>query len=598
MKNYLVLCLFTLGLIFTSCEKEKIIGNENNTANIYLPVSKRSCGLSDHMKKLLSDPAYRKQHNERMKAISLLEGLSYFEINQNTVLPVAVHFQNVVNPDIECLRQLAQSQVDVLNKDYSGTNSDITKWINGASSTFPGVTNGKGKFKFCIATKNHPSGYGLSDGDPAVTVNKTSGDFDAKWSGYINIFVQPNIGVLGYSPLGGIGNGDGVVIDAAAFGKGLSCGSIQPQAPYNLGRTLTHEMGHYLMLEHIWGGGCGQDDQVSDTPDAEEPHYNCPQLGIESCGSSDLFMNYMDYVDDDCMYMFSEGQVVRSTNYIGMSLQNLVDNAANVCVVETSDGTCSDGIKNGKETGIDCGGPDCKPCDTTSACQTPSDITVREITAESAKIEWLPVSGAVGYMVRYKEETEQSFVEIQVDVPSLVLIDLLAGKTYEYQVKSICSDEEGEYSPISTFGTKQIENGCTYNTIGLNFVLDDYGSDVKWVLINEFGEILYQGGNYEDGYAGIEVRETFCLEDGCYTLIVNDAYEDGLCCEYGEGSIELVGEDGEFIIGSDGVYGSFEVLAFCVEIHLGKQKITNTRRKTSVRKNEVIARSRKAKLNK
>ena len=70
-------------------------------------------------------------------------------------------------------------------------------------------------------------------------------------------------------------------------------------------------MGHYLNLDHIWGdGGCGQDDGISDTPEAGTEYYGCPAIGsgTTTCGSQDMFMNYMDYVDDACMYMFSEEQ--------------------------------------------------------------------------------------------------------------------------------------------------------------------------------------------------------------------------------------------------------------------------------------------------
>ena len=216
--------------------------------------------------------------------------------------------------------------------------------------------------RFCLADKNHPAGYGLSDGDVAVTINQTSGDFDSNWSGYINIFVRNiNGGILGYSELPGSGNGDGMVISRTAFGSGNGCGVVSPTAPYNLGRTLTHEMGHYLNLRHIWGdGGCGASDFVNDTPDANGSNGGCPNIGKMSCGTADLHMNYMDYTYDACMYMFTEGQTVRMQNLISNNLQNVLANATNVCSA-APEPTCNDGIKNGSETGIDCGG-ECAPC--------------------------------------------------------------------------------------------------------------------------------------------------------------------------------------------------------------------------------------------
>ena len=114
--------------------------------------------------------------------------------------------------------------------------------------------------KFCLATKNHPSGFGLSNGQQAITVNRINGERANAWSGYLNIFVRPNLGFLGQAPLGGSGNGDGVLVDASTFGLGSGCGNVRPAAPYNLGRTTTHEVGHYLFLDHIWGNGCSVDD--------------------------------------------------------------------------------------------------------------------------------------------------------------------------------------------------------------------------------------------------------------------------------------------------------------------------------------------------
>jgi len=181
----------------------------------------------------------------------------------------------------------------------------------------------------------------LQDGDLAVTINKTDGDFDTKWSGYLNFFIQSGTGVLGYAPLGGAGNGDGVVIDATAFGLGGGCGSVRPEAPYTLGRTSTHEVGHYLNLDHIWGDGCGQDDGVADTPNSDQEYYDCPSIGENTCGSVDMHMNYMDYTNDACMYMFSAGQATVCEDYVNASLSILSNNASNVI----------GGVNNGDSTG-------------------------------------------------------------------------------------------------------------------------------------------------------------------------------------------------------------------------------------------------------
>lgn len=345
-------------LTFYSCEKDEVITQGLEEA----APTERICGTTAHMEKQLADPEFRRAYEERTAYLENLSQERAALCASPMLLPVAVHYQGIGNPDAACLIALAQNQISNLNADYQGTNSDISTWINTSSSTFPGVQYGETCVQFALGDKNHPAGYGLSDGDLAVTINQTSGDSDNNWSGYINIFVRNiNGGILGYSELPGSGNGDGMVINRTAFGSGSGCGVVAPTSPYNLGRTLTHEMGHYLNLRHIWGdGGCGASDFVDDTPDASASNGGCPNLGKMSCGTADLHMNYMDYTYDACMYMFTAGQSARMHNLISNNLQNVLANAANV-ISTAAEPTCDDGIKNGDETGIDCGGS-CAPC--------------------------------------------------------------------------------------------------------------------------------------------------------------------------------------------------------------------------------------------
>ncbi len=110
---------------------------------------------------------------------------------------------------------------------------------------------------------------------------------------------------------GGSSSTDGVVVRYANFGSAEKGDFPVMTAPYNRGRTLTHEVGHWLGLRHIWGDGpCGSDDFVADTPEAAEPTRGCP-TGKTSCGSVDMIQNYMDYSDDACMNIFTQGQKQR-----------------------------------------------------------------------------------------------------------------------------------------------------------------------------------------------------------------------------------------------------------------------------------------------
>jgi subtilisin-like proprotein convertase family protein len=143
----------------------------------------------------------------------------------------------------------------------------------------------------------------------------------------MNFVVKDTGGLLGYSPLGGsVQNGGAVILDIAAFGSGAGCPSsgIVPGAPYNLGRTTTHELGHFYGLNHTFnadgGGSCGAGgDGIADTPEVANSTYGCPSNPTPfACNAPErrLTMNYMDYVNDACMYMFTPGQMSNVDAYI------------------------------------------------------------------------------------------------------------------------------------------------------------------------------------------------------------------------------------------------------------------------------------------
>ena len=144
---------------------------------------------------------------------------------------------------------------------------------------------------------------------------------------YLNLWVCAlEGGTLGYGQFpGGPPETDGVVILHDAFGTGGSA-----EAPFDLGRTTTHEVGHYLNLSHIWGESripsCQDDDFVGDTPPQFDKNFGSPSFPHVSCNNGphgDLFMNYMDYVDDAAMFMFTKGQVARMRATLSGPLRRL-----------------------------------------------------------------------------------------------------------------------------------------------------------------------------------------------------------------------------------------------------------------------------------
>lgn len=305
----------------------------------------RTCGVDAYMAKIMENPMMKQQYMEQQEKFenelrrlvtTQLEARSgqatTASPNVTLRIPVAVHYPSVASSSSaslkDCLRSLAQTQVNILNADYNGTNADISNWA-ADSQYYPGTNTGMMDVQFIIATQNHPAGTGLVNGDMAVTFGTdylSNADTDTTWSGYMNLVVR-NIsgGILGYSPLGGSPSaGMTVVIDNNAFGKSMTtspatCAGYAPSAPYNLGRTLTHELGHFFNLYHTFqacdGANCTTSgDRVCDTEPTSTAYYNCDPAGSvasDCTGDPQLTMNYMDYVEDSCMYMFTAGQATR-----------------------------------------------------------------------------------------------------------------------------------------------------------------------------------------------------------------------------------------------------------------------------------------------
>ena len=305
-------------------------------ANSTAAQGQRTCGTDSVHAHMMGLPGFEKLHQDKVDAVNeIIASGNRDACDAPLIIPVAVHFQNTGVP-LDCAIEMALSQVQSLNEDFGAYNSDIDTWYDLQPTIWPGISNQESCISFCLATLNHPDGYGLSDGDYAVTVDEVDNngdDYDGDWTGYLNFWVRPlGGGILGYSPLGGSGNGDGVTCDPAYFGS-VSCGGNTVSAPYNMGRTVTHEVGHYLFLEHPWGnGGCASTDDVADTPVTDAAQYGCPAgQEIVNCTAPILWPSYMDYCDDACLFMFSAGQVERMETYVENSLQNLLNNAVTTC---------------------------------------------------------------------------------------------------------------------------------------------------------------------------------------------------------------------------------------------------------------------------
>ncbi|HNL39730.1 MAG TPA: M43 family zinc metalloprotease [Saprospiraceae bacterium] len=240
-------------------------------------------------------------------------------------IPVVVHV--VYNGSLENISDAQiQSQIDVLNNDYRLLNANASS-IPAAFQPFAADVG----LEFCLAgidpqgqptngiTRTATTWLNIGqiqapDGSPRICYTALGGHDAWAPDQYLNIWVAGiGGGILGFGTLPGTAppEEEGVVIDPRYFGTtGLA--ALFP--PHHLGRTATHEIGHYLGLFHIWGGNenvCNDDDEVDDTPVQRGPYFGCPAYPQYSCGNSVMFMNYMDYTDDACMSFFTLGQKAR-----------------------------------------------------------------------------------------------------------------------------------------------------------------------------------------------------------------------------------------------------------------------------------------------
>lgn len=282
---------------------------------------RRTCGSDDNHRRLLeTDEEYRRA-NDRIEEFTQRyigrkkEGGEALREHIVTI-PVVVHVvhnnsrQNISQAQI-------RSQIDVLNEDFRANNPDVTR----VPQQFqPVVADTRIEFELANRDPNCQPTNGITRtqtnvqqfGRYDVRSSATGGQDNWPPNEYLNIWVC-NLGALGRATfpaqLSTNPGNDGVAVDFEAFGT-----TGTAQSPWDRGRTATHEVGHWLNLLHIWDRqGCGNDDNVGDTPTQDDENYRCPTYppnsgAPSSCGSNDMFMNYMDYVNDRCMQMFTMGQ--------------------------------------------------------------------------------------------------------------------------------------------------------------------------------------------------------------------------------------------------------------------------------------------------
>jgi len=308
----------------------------------------RNCGSLEYQKKYAQHQTYSTSKSPITDNITARDTLSDETIN----IPVVIHVLYNLNEQNISDAQIL-SQINILNEDYNRLNADASN----TPSAFQ-KNAGNCKIHFCVAKvdpqgrqtkgiiRKYTSKVCFSMNDNMKFANAGGDDaWDSKR--YLNIWVcnlQSN--VLGYSSLpNDRAELDGVVIQYNAFGN---IGTLRPQ--FNKGRTATHEIGHWMGLLHIWGDNTCGNDYVDDTPPQTYYNGNCPSFPHKSqCSinnNGDMFMNFMDYTNDECMNLFTNGQKNKMRKLFALNgprnsflLSNVCDssNANNIAIPSSNE---------------------------------------------------------------------------------------------------------------------------------------------------------------------------------------------------------------------------------------------------------------------
>ncbi len=423
-------------------------------------------------------------------------------------IPVVVHViysnsqENISEAQI-------QSQIDVLNEDFRRTNSDANnKWSQAADT----------QIEFALAAID-PNGNPTSGITRKSSTRTSWGTNDAMksasqggvspWdtSEYLNMWVC-NIGggILGYAQFpGGSAATDGVVMSPQYFGSSDKGSGFYLSAPFDKGRTTTHEVGHFLNLRHIWGdGGCSVDDFVSDTPTSDAANYGCA-TGHVSCGSEDMVENFMDYSDDSCMNLYTEGQKNRMR-----------------AVLEAGGVRRSLALSDKFSPAV---------CNAT----TPTGVSVSGVSSSEATVSWNDVSGAT-YDVRFRPAGTTSWTVNAVSGTSTTLSGLSATTQYQVQVRSKCSSGNSSYSSTVSFTTTEVQlNYCDSKGNNVN---DEYISRVA------IGSINNTSGN-GNGYSDFTSQSTTLAKSASASITITPTWTGTV---YSEGYAVFIdyNQDGDF----------------------------------------------------
>lgn len=507
----------------------------------------RNCGSNLLLKEYLTNNSSALEMRSKLeKKTSLYQS----DKSITTTIPVVVHVvyknntENISNAQIE-------SQIRVLNEDFTRSNADA---FNTPTDFLPIVANAQ--INFCLA-KQDPNGNPTNGIIRKQTLRNSFELYGTKiyfdslggsnaWNTekYLNIWVcEIDSGVLGWAqfPAGGNPKTDGVVINYEHFGT-----TGTAQHPYDLGRTTTHEVGHWLNLIHIWGDNTCGNDYVNDTPEQETANFGCKVHPYYSCSNNgDMFMNFMDYTNDACMNSFTEGQKNRMWSAISNWRTGLLSsNACTPSPISNSDAGIIDILEPNNQN-INCASPIYPKVVLKNYGNSPLYTATIKYNINNNNYHYFSWNG---YLQANETDT--------IDLSAIGGI----GNTHILEVSSFNPNNSSDTNPSNDKKTI-IFSSINGEQVLLNFTTDNYANETSWQLLDDANNIIDSG----DSLMNNKLYQNFyCLDYGCYTFVINDSYGDGFCCNFGNGNFTITSTLGNHQYAHSKPFTFTDTTYFCI----------------------------------
>ncbi|MBW7675823.1 M43 family zinc metalloprotease [Chryseobacterium chendengshani] len=461
-------------------------------------------------------------------------------------IPVVVHVIHSgqaygVAPNITDTQ--VQSQITVMNNDYRkltgtpGFNSNpvgadvMIQFALAKVDPFGNPTNGIDRVNLCYAswTQAGINSYvkPKTIWDPTKYMNMWSVQFGGSSSNLLGYAQFPsNSGLAGLNTNGGLSSTDGVVANYATFGStDYNDGTFIMSAPYDKGRTMTHEVGHFLGLRHIWGDASCGTDYCIDTPTAHTANYVCNK-SIVSCDNPSVFEmveNYMDYTNDTCMNIFTINQKDRITAVMNNSPRRveLKTSVADIAIpLFANDGE----VKletNCSTANSTCGGTASTTAKISLYNRGTSNMTSAVITfGVGTNIQTYNWAGNLA---------PNRYALVDLPIPGTTPTGTM---TVTVTTVNGVADQRASNNSFNTYFVGSGAVGAGQGTYTFNLQRDYYGTEITWDLKNSAGIVLYSGGPYADtpttGALPAIDASSWALTPGCYTFTINDSFGDGI----------------------------------------------------------------------